>query len=124
MIAIPLKDSSSTTISDLYGNAPYFALLDPTSGYFSVSDNKGCGDGMKTADCVKELGATSTMFYHMGEGVYNQLSKYGVEVYTSSKTLLTIEEIYRKLLDNECKLVTKSNSDSLLDSGSSSCTCN
>ena len=123
MIAIPLSQSSSTTISDLYGNAPHFALLDPTSGYFKVKENKGCGDGSDTATFVKELGATSTIFYHMGEGVFNQLDEDGIKVYSSSKDYLTIEEIYRKYLKGECKLVTKANSDSLLDSGSSSCTC-
>ncbi|PLY09702.1 MAG: dinitrogenase iron-molybdenum cofactor biosynthesis protein [Arcobacter sp.] len=123
MIAIPLSESSSTTISDLYGNAPHFALLDLTSGYFKVVENKGCGNGIDTAQCVKELGASSTIFYHMGEGVYNHLEENGVKVYSSAKVPLTIEEIYRKFLKGEGKLVTKSNCDTLLDSGTSSCTC-
>lgn len=123
MVAIPLSESSSTTLSDLYGNATHFALLDTTSGYFKVAENDGCGDGVDTANCVKDLGATSTIFYHMGEGVFNQLDENGVKVYSASKVYLTIEEIYRKFLKGDCKLVTKENSDSLLDTGSSSCTC-
>lgn len=123
MIAIPLSKEESTTISDLFGNAPFFALLDPTSGYFKVKENKGYGDGTDTAVCLKELGATSTFFYHMGEGVFNQLDEDDVKVYSSSKTYMTIEEIYRKFLKGEAKLVTKDNCDSLLDSGSTSCNC-
>lgn len=123
MIAIPLSNSESTTISDLFGNAPYFALLDPVSGYFKVKENKGCGDGIDTANCVKELGATSTFFYHMGEGVFNKLDEDEIKVYSSSKSYMTIEDIYRKYLKDECKLVTKDNCQSLLDSGSTSCSC-
>ena len=51
------------------------------------------------------------------------LHKKGVKVYSSSKTHLTLDEIYRDLLDKKYKLVTKENSSTLLDSGSSSCTC-
>ena len=123
MIAIPLSESGSTVISDLYGNAPHFAILDISSGYFKVVENEGCGDGEDTAKCVENLGVSSTIFYHMGEGVYKHLEENGVKVYTSSKNYLTIEEIYRKFLDDSCKLVTSSNSDSLLDPGKASCTC-
>ncbi len=123
MIAIPLTKKDSTVISDLYGNAPYFALLDLNSGYFSVAENKGCGNGIDTAQCVKELGAVGTIFYHMGEGVFNHLDKNKVKVYSASKTYLSIEDIYRNLLNDACKLVTKTNCDTLLDSGTTSCSC-
>jgi len=123
MIAIPLSKSSTTLISDLYGNAPYFALLDLTSGYFSVVENKACGNGIETAQYVKDLGVSSTIFYHMGEGVYNSLSLGGIKVYSAAKAFLTIEEIYRKILNDSCILVTQSNCDTLLDPGTSSCSC-
>lgn len=123
MIAIPLSKESSTTLSDLYGNASHFALLDITSGYFKVSENVGCGNGLDTAKCVKDLGATSTIFYHMGEGVFNHLDENGVKVFSSSKVYLTIEDIYTKLLNGECKVVTKDNCESLLDPGTTSCSC-
>lgn len=123
MIAIPLSKEDSTVISDLYGNAPHFALLDLTSGYFSVVENKGCGNGIDTAQCVKDLGATGTIFYHMGEGVFNHLDDNKIKVYSASKVYLTIEDIYRSFLNDACKLVTKSNCDTLLDSGTTSCSC-
>lgn len=123
MIAIPLSESSSTTISDLYGNAPHFALLDLTSGHFKVVNNTGCGNGIETAQYVEDLGVSSTIFYHMGEGVYKHLDENGVKVYSSTKLPLTIEEIYRNFLKGESKLLTKSNYENLLDSGTSTCTC-
>ncbi len=123
MIAIPLSKEDSTVISDLYGNAPYFALLDLSSGYFNVKENVGCGNGLETAKCVEDLGAKSTIFYHMGEGVFNHLTENKVKVYSAAKTYLTIEDIYRNILNKSCKVVTKENCESLLDSGTTSCSC-
>lgn len=123
MLAIPLSSSSATTISNLYGNAPFFAFLNTSTGEVKVEENKGCGNGADTAMFIKESGATSTMFYHMGEGVFNTLYKEGVKVFSATKNLFSIEEILKKSLEEECPLVTKENSKELLDSGSASCTC-
>ncbi|QDF27618.1 NifB/NifX family molybdenum-iron cluster-binding protein [Halarcobacter anaerophilus] len=123
MIAIPLNKSSSTTISDLYGNAPYFALLNPTTGSFTVEENIGCGNGLDTAKFVKDLGVTSTIFFHMGEGVFNYLNENEIKVFSATKMYLSIEDIYRSLLENSCKIVTKHNCESLLDPGTASCAC-
>ncbi len=123
MIAIPLNDKNATTISDLYGNAPHFALLDTVTGSFKVEANKGCGNGVETAKCVKEMGATSTIFYHMGEAIFDFFDNNEVKVYCASKVFLTIEEIYRKVLKNNCKLITAANAETFLDPGTSSCSC-
>ena len=123
MIAIPLDKEESTVISKLYGNSPYFAFLDEETGTFKVVKNNGCGDGIDTASFISSQNIDSTIFYYMGEKVYNYLDEKGVKVYSSSKTHLTLDEIYRDLLDKKYKLVTKENSSELLDSGSSSCTC-
>ena len=123
MIAIPLAKNESTVISSLYGNSPYFALLNEETGTFKVVVNKGCGDGIETAKFISEQKVDSTFFYHMGEGVYNFLQSNGLKVYSSFKNYLSIDEIYFQFLDNRCKEVTKSNSSVLLDSGITSCTC-
>lgn len=123
MFAIPLSESSSTTISDLYGNAPYFAFIDPVTGEITVSKNDGCGDGIETAKFVKKRGATLTIFYHMGEGVFKNLIKDEIKVFSSMKKYLSIDEIYKNFLEDRSVVVTKENSSELLDSGSSGCTC-
>ena len=123
MIAIPLDKEESTVISKLYGNSPYFAFLDEETGTFKVVKNNGCGDGIDTASFISSQNIDSTIFYYMGEKVYNYLDEKGVKVYSSSKTHLTLDEIYRDLLDKKYKLVTKENSSELLDSGNSACTC-
>ncbi|MBY0540652.1 MAG: hypothetical protein K2P52_04470 [Campylobacterales bacterium] len=123
MIAIPLDKKESTTISELYGNTPYFAFLDEETGTFKVVENQGCGDGMNTAAFVSDKNIDSTIFYYMGEKVYDYLEDKGLKVYSCLKTHYSIDEIYMQLLVNKAKLVTKENSSALLDSGNSACTC-
>lgn len=121
MIAIPLDTQESTVISQLYGNAPFFALLDMQSGEFTVVENGGLGDGEDTANFVIDTGVNGTIFYHMGEGLYKRLSAKDVKVYSCSKVEVTLEEVYRGLLEDTFKAVTESNVKTLLDPGS--CTC-
>lgn len=123
MIAIPLDKKESTVISKLYGNSPYFAFLDEETGYFKVVENEGCGDGIETAKFISSNNADSTIFFHMGEGIFNFFQEEGLKVYSCVKNFLSIEEIYIQSLSDKCKEVTKSNCLSLLDSGSTSCTC-
>ncbi|MGB5868475.1 MAG: hypothetical protein WBG69_11445 [Arcobacteraceae bacterium] len=42
MLAIPLDTKNSTTLSKLYGKAPYFALLNMTTKQYSVTQNEIC----------------------------------------------------------------------------------
>jgi predicted Fe-Mo cluster-binding NifX family protein len=123
MIAIPLDKNESTVISSLYGNTPYFAFLDEETGTFNVVENKGCGDGIETAKFLSEQKVDSTIFYHMGEGIYNFFQEKGLKVYSCVKNYLSIDEIYLQVIDQNCKEVTKSNCSALLDSGTTSNTC-
>lgn len=124
MIAIPLDDKHSTTLSELYGNAPFFALLDIETGVFNVVENEVVGKGPKSAPFLKEHGATSTVFYHMGDGVYKSFASNSMDVCTSEHTRLTIDEIYLKCLDNKLTQLNDDNYKSLLDPGNgANCTC-
>lgn len=123
MIAIPLDKEESTVISKLYGNSPYFAFLNEDTGTFKVVKNQGFGDGIKTAKFISEQKIDSTIFYHMGEGIYNFFQENGLKVYSCVKSYLSIDEIYLQVLEQKCKEVTKSNSSILLDSGTASFTC-
>lgn len=123
MIAIPLDNKESTVISKLYGNSAYFALLNEETGAFKVLKNIACGDGMDTAKFITSLKVDSTIFYYMGEKVYDNLKEKGLKVYSCLKTHLSIDEIYQNLLNDKCQEVTNENSSALLDSGNSACTC-
>jgi predicted Fe-Mo cluster-binding NifX family protein len=123
MIAIPLDNEDSTQISKLYGNSAFFAFLDEETGSFKVVENPACGDGINTAKFVSSQNIDSTIFYYMGDKVYDYLIEKGLKVYSCLQTHLSIDEIYMQLSTGDCIEVTKENSSTLLDSGNSACTC-
>ena len=121
MIAIPLNTEDSTTISELFGNSKYFAFLDEETGDFKVVKNKACGNELETAKFLFNQNINSTIFYNMGEGIFNFFQEKGLKVYSSFKSYLSIDEIYTQVLKDSCKEVNNFNKDTLLDSGN--CTC-
>jgi predicted Fe-Mo cluster-binding NifX family protein len=123
MIAIPLDNENSTQISKLYGKAPYFAILDIDSGSFKVIENGVKGSGPKSASFLKKFGVDSTIFYHMGDGVYKSFKKENMDVYCAKYNLYSIDEIYRDFLSDSLQKLDESNYKELLDSGESSCSC-
>lgn len=127
MLAIPLDTKDSTTLSKLYGKAPFFALLDTEIGSFKVVENEVMGKGPKSADFLKSNGATGTIFYHMGEGVYKSFEENSMDVYCADYAKDSIEDIYQNMKSNGYKKLDSSNCNDLLDPGegeSCKCGCN
>ncbi len=124
MLAIPLDAKNATTISELYGNVEFFALLDTVNGYFKVIENKVKGNGPKSAEFLKDQGATSTIFFHMGEGVYNSCINNGIKVFSIEHAKDSIDAIYQSYKHGNLSIVDKDNYKSKLDPGSSGeCKC-
>jgi predicted Fe-Mo cluster-binding NifX family protein len=124
MVAIPLNQQHSTILSDLYGNAPYFALLNTDTGVFRVIENGVKGKGPKSADFLKGYGVDSTIYYHMGEGVYKSFVENSMDVFTADHQYLTIDEIYLEFYDNKTHKLDETNYEKLLDPGSAGeCKC-
>lgn len=125
MLAIPLDKEESSTISELYGKAPFFGMLDTTNGDLVVIKNEAIGKGPKSAGFLKENGATSTIFYHMGEGVYKSFVKNGMDVFSAEHTKMSIDNIFKEYLNKRLQTVDNSNYKVKLDPGGdgSTCTC-
>lgn len=123
MLAIPISKQTSTTISDLYGNVPFFAILDPLEGCFSVVANEEQGNGLKIAGFLSKHKVTSTIFYHMGEGVYASCLENNIAVYKATSKINTIDEIFFKFRDGGFVKLNEVNYKDLLDSGTNSCKC-
>ena len=124
MFAIPIDTKSSTTLSKLYGQASFFALLDTKTGTFTVIKNEVEGKGPKSGDFLKSKGVTSTIFYYMGEGVYKSFAKNNMDVYTAEYNEYPIQEIYSKLTKNEFTKLDNTNFEKLLNPGENEvCTC-
>lgn len=115
MLAIPLDEKKSTTISKLYGNAPYFALFDGKN--LSVVENEVCGKGPDSAKFLKDKGASSTVFYHMGEGVYKAFVKNGMDVYTSEHNEYLISQAYEMMESQKLIKLNNENYKEMLDPG-------
>jgi predicted Fe-Mo cluster-binding NifX family protein len=117
MIAIPLDSQNATTLSKLYGNAPFFALLDEQSGAFKVVENEQISKGPKIGAFLKKSGADATVFYHMGEGVYKGCDEALVSVYTSFQENLTLEDIFQGFKNSSLTMLDETNYVELLVSG-------
>jgi predicted Fe-Mo cluster-binding NifX family protein len=127
MLAIPIDTKETTTISEFYGNVEFFALLDTDTGSFTVVENEVKGNGPKSAVFLKESGADATIYYHMGEGVYNSCIENGLEVYSAEHAKMSIDEIYQTYLTSSLSNVDATNYKEKLDPGSSGeckCGCN
>ncbi len=122
MLAIPLDEKNSTTISQLFGKAPFFGLYDGED--FKVIENEVKGDGPASADFLKQHGVTSTVFYHMGEGVYKSFVKNGMDVFTAEHTELEISKAHELKKSGQLLKLDDSNYKELLDPGNGgSCQC-
>jgi len=124
MVAIPLNTIDETKISELYGNAPFFALLNTKSGAYTVVENDEIGSGSQIAPFLKGLGATGTMFYHMGDGVYKAFEKEAISVYKADRLSMTIDEINQSFSNQELIKLDSDNCEILLDPGeNATCKC-
>jgi len=124
MIAIPV-DSIEPDIksSKLFGNVSYFALYDPKSQDFNFIQNKASGDGVKTAELLKEYEVTQTYYSYMGNGPFTSLQKNSIEVYYLGKESLDLDEIISSYDEDIFIKVTKDNAKSYLDSGTQTGDC-
>lgn len=124
MLAIPLDNEFDTNISELFGQAPYFGLLNLSDGELSVVKNEVMGEGPKSAAFLRSYGVNSAVYYHMGEGVYNSFVKNSMDVYTTEHTKLSLNEIHEKYVKKQLHKVDSSNYKEKLDPGNGgSCSC-
>ncbi|QOP40722.1 NifB/NifX family molybdenum-iron cluster-binding protein [Sulfurimonas marina] len=124
MLAIPLDNEFNTNISELYGQAPYFGLLNLNDGELTVIKNEVNGQGPKSAGFLAAYGVKATVFYHMGEGVYNSFVDRGMDVYTTEHTKMSLNEIYEKFLKKQLNKLDRFNYREKLDPGNGgACQC-
>lgn len=121
MLAIPVKDISGEVLSDLYGNAGFFAFCDKS---VDVKVNDTQGSGIPTAKFIIDSGAKATLQTHMGKGLFEKLDSAGVEVYYVKEKDLKLADAMEKFENGEFPQVTKENADDLLDAGGAgTCQC-
>ncbi len=124
MIAIPV-DSATAGVksSKLFGNAPMFAFYEPEEEQFFIMHNQGEGNGIATANFLKEQGARSVVYTHMGEGLFKALHESQVNVYYLGKEPKALFEIIASLDASQLVKVEPDNAAQHLDPGTSSDAC-
>jgi predicted Fe-Mo cluster-binding NifX family protein len=124
MIAIPVENDSPDTMSTkLFGNAAYFALVDPLSKTTTIVANEGCGNGIKTAAYLLEKGATSAVYGFLGDGPFHVMVRGGMEVFWLGKEPLPLEEAISASLSEKLVKVTMDNASTYLDPGTHAGAC-
>ena len=117
MLAIPLDNEFDANISELFGQAPYFGLLNLDDGELTVVKNEVMGEGPKSANFLRSFGVDSAVYYHMGEGVYNSFVENKMDVYTTEHTKMSLNEIHENYLKKKLSKVDGSNYKEKLDPG-------
>lgn len=124
MIAIPVENNSPDTMSTkLFGNAKFFALVDPLTKNSTIIPNEGCGNGIKTANHLVEAGAKSALYGFLGDGPFHVMVREGMEVYWLGKETMPLNKAIDAALSDTLIQVTIENASTYLDPGTNAGAC-
>ncbi|MGM0623647.1 MAG: NifB/NifX family molybdenum-iron cluster-binding protein [Campylobacterota bacterium] len=117
MLAIPIDSQTTTAVSKLYGNAPFFAMMNLDDGSFNVVKNQKKGNGLEIAPFLKGLGVEGTIYKHMGQGVYDSFERLGIDVFCCAKDSSSLEDIYQGFKKGSFEKLDANNFQTLLHPG-------
>lgn len=126
MIAIPVESNKSQPVTTkLFGNASFFALVDPKTKTYEVVENTACGNGIATANFLLENKVESAFYGFLGDGPFHVLIRNGVQVYWMGKETMSLEDAINGAETSAFTEVTVQNAASYLDPGTTegSCQC-
>ncbi|HZF69958.1 NifB/NifX family molybdenum-iron cluster-binding protein, partial [Sulfuricurvum sp.] len=93
MIAIPVESDNGTPMSTkLFGNAKFFAMVEPKSKEYTIIANEGCGNGIQTANYLLEQGASSALYGFLGDGPFHVMVRGGINVYWLGKETMPLDK--------------------------------
>ena len=124
MIAIPVETNTPGTMSTkLFGNAKFFALVDPSTKETTIITNEGCGNGIKTAQYLLDSGATSAVYGFLGDGPFHVMIRGGMKVYWLGKEAMPLNQAVETALSKNLVRVTAENAKEFLDPGTNAGAC-
>lgn len=124
MLAIPVESNSPGTMSTkLFGNAKFFALVDPLTKKRTIITNEGCGNGIQTANYLLEQGATSALYGFLGDGPFHVMVRGGMSVYWLGKETMPLDQAIDIALTQSLTKVTPENASTYLDPGTAAGAC-
>lgn len=124
MLAIPVDiEFLSARSSLLFGNASVFAIYNENENSFDFRENPGKGNGIKTAEALKEWDVKKVVYSFLGDGPFNTMMKYGMDIYHVGKERMALSEILEGLDEERFVQVIPANASQYLDPGTSSGDC-
>src|SRR3989338_3451114 len=124
MLAIPVEsDSPGTMSTKLFGNAKFFALVDPLTKQSTIISNEGCGNGIQTANYLLENGATSAVYGFLGDGPFHVMVRGGMSVYWLGSETMPLNEAIDVIFTQSLIQVTPENASDYLDPGTAAGAC-
>jgi len=126
MIAIPVESDSGTTMSTkLFGNAKFFAMVEPSGNDYTIIPNEGCGNGIQTANYLLEQGASSALYGFLGDGPFHVMVRGGMVIYWLGKETMPLNKAIEAALSESLVRVTTENATLYLDPGTAvgACEC-
>lgn len=124
MIAIPVESNTSEPMSTkLFGNARFFALVDPSAKHYTIVANEGYGNGIKTATFLLEQCASSALYGFLGDGPFHVMIRGGMEVYWLGKETMPLHVAIQTALSESLVRVTPENAALYLDPGTNAGAC-
>lgn len=124
MIAIPVETDNGIPMSTkLFGNAKFFALVEPKSKDYTIIPNEGCGNGIQTANYLLEQGASSALYGFLGDGPFHVMVRGGINVYWLGKETMPLDKAIDTALSETLVHVTTENAALYLDPGTAAGAC-
>ncbi len=98
MIAVPINTLvQNVKSSKLFSNVSMFAIYKPQDESFFYVNNPVAGDGVQTAEQLKQWGVKQLAFSYMSQEPFNTLCEAGVELYHIGKEPMPLPEIIQNI---------------------------
>jgi len=96
MIAVPLDTKEAIEVSYEYVKAPYFALINPETGFYKVIENKKLDSLI--IEVIHDHGAVATVCHIVDHSILELCKQRGVSVYeTKENRSLTLDNIFKDM---------------------------
>jgi predicted Fe-Mo cluster-binding NifX family protein len=94
MIAIPIASDHATTLFPAFGNASFFATLDPVDGYFNIIDGFEYATLEELIKALKAEGVDAAVIPDAEEEPLDTFRKEGISVYSVPESISSIDDVF------------------------------
>ncbi len=116
MIAIPIDiEHLAAKTFPYFDNAPMFALYDSKKKEIDFRDNPAHGDGIKTAEILREWKVEKVVYSILEAEPFGLLLDHGIDIYYIGLYKLSVDKVIEGLHRNHFIKVTYDNAPKYID---------